>query len=287
MKLGLLQYQIGRYVSFPAWEAALDARIHEAASHGADLLILPEYATLDSIPAPLPTVAAERDAAADSHAAILQALTRAAARHQVWLLGGSLLVRRGAAVVNTAPLISPDGHTAFQDKHRTTRFESDTVGPRPPAHRPTCSRPPGAASGFASATTSSTRPLARAQIEAGAWLILVPTDTDTLAGFNRVRLAARACALSNQCYVAVATTVGDAPWIAALDTNRGYAAIFGPIDQGFPDDGVIARGPMDEPGWLYAELDPAPLLAIRETGAVRNHHDYPAAPPPCPILQCR
>ncbi len=102
-------------------------------------------------------------------------------------------------------------------------------------------------------------PLARAQAEAGAWLVLVPTDTDTIAGFNRVRLAARAAALSNQCYVALATTVGDAPFLATLDVNRGYAAVFGPIDRGFPDDGIIARSELDAPGWLYVDLDPAPI----------------------------
>ena len=59
--------------------------------------------------------------------------------------------------------------------------------------------------------------------------------------------------------------------------------MFGPVDRGFPDDGVIARGTMDAPGWLYADLDPAPLSVVRETGGVRNHRDYPAAPPPCPV----
>ena len=63
-----------------------------------------------------------------------------------------------------------------------------------------------------------------AQVEAGAWLILVPTCTDTLHGFNRVRLAAAARAMENQCFVVMAPTVGEAPWSGALDRNRGFAA---------------------------------------------------------------
>ncbi len=287
MRLALLQYRVGRYPDFAAWEAALAARVAQAASAGAELLVLPEYASLDAIPAPLPTLADELAAGCGQHGAVIDALRRLAARHGVWLLGGSL-PRRGedGLPVNHAPLVTPGGSVAFQDKHRPTPFEAGEWGVvrgAPPAVFET----PWGRIGVCICYDIEHPPLARAQVEAGAWLILVPTDTDTLAGFNRVRLAARACAMANQCYVAVCTTVGDAPWIGALDANHGYAAVFGPIDRGFPDDGVIARGVMDEPGWLHAELDPASLEAVRTGGTVRNHRDYPAAPPPCAIIQCR
>ena len=287
MRLALLQYQVGRHPGFVAWEAALDARVAQAAAHGAELLVLPEYASLDAIPAPLPTLADELAAGCGQHGAVLDALRRMAARHGVWLLGGSLPHRReDGTLVNHAPLVAPGGGVAFQDKHRPTPFEAEHWGVASGAP-PSVFDTPWGRLGVCICYDIEHPPLARAQVEAGAWLILVPTDTDTLAGFNRVRLAARACAMANQCYVAVCTTVGDAPWIAALDANRGYAAVFGPIDRGFPDDGVIARGVMDEPGWLHAELDPAALASVRAGGAVRNHRDYPPAPPPCRIIPCR
>jgi predicted amidohydrolase len=123
-------------------------------------------------------------------------------------------------------------------------------------------------------------PLVRAQVAAGAWLVLAPSCTDSIAGFNRVRLSARARALENQCFVAVAPTVGSAPGLATLDENHGHAAIFGPVDRGFPDDGVIARGEMDRPGWVFADLDSARIDAVRADGAVRNHRDFPGGPIP-------
>ena len=131
-------------------------------------------------------------------------------------------------------------------------------------------------------------PLARAQMEAGAWLILVPTDTDTLAGFNRVRLAARACAdgqpvLRRRLPPRSATPPGSRRWTRTVATPPCSA----PIDRGFPDDGVIARGVMDEPGWLYAELNPATLAIVRSEGAVLNHRDYAPPPPPCAVVACR
>jgi predicted amidohydrolase len=283
VRLGLLQYQVRRYPGFQAWESAFDARMAEGADRGAELLVLPEYASLDANPAPLAGLAAERDESCLHHDAVLEVMRRAARQHGIWLLGGSLLFRRpNGTLTNHAPLIAPNGGVAFQEKHRPTPFEREQWQVRegePPAVFET----PWGRLGIAVCYDIEHPPLARAQIEAGAWLVLVPTATDTVAGFNRVRLAARACALSNQCYVAVATTVGDAPWLASLDSNHGHAAVFGPIDRGFPDDGVIARGAMDEPGWLCIDLDPAPLTEIRERGDVRNYRDYPASPPPCPI----
>jgi predicted amidohydrolase len=124
----------------------------------------------------------------------------------------------------------------------------------------------------------------RAQVEAGAWLILAPSCTDTMHGFNRVHYAARARALENQCFVAIAPTVGAAPWSAALDANRGFAGVFGPIDRGFPEDGVLARGALDAPGWVFCTLDPARIARVRAEGAVLNHRDWPRRPlaPPQP-----
>ena len=128
-------------------------------------------------------------------------------------------------------------------------------------------------------------PLERAQVEAGSWMILAPSCTDTHHDFNRVRLSARARALENQCFVAVAPTEGDAPWLATLDENRGHAGVYGPVDRGFAEDGVVVEGAPDRPGWVFAALDPAALERARAGGAVRNHRDWPEAPPPCPVLR--
>ncbi len=284
MRLALLQYKVGRYSDRAAWAAALNARLTEAAGEGAELVALPEYASLDAVPAPLPSLAAELEAGCAQHDAVLDIMRAAASRHGLWLLGGSMPVRRpDGRVINHAPLISPAGAAMFQDKHVVTRFEAELWGVSPGAP-PAVFQTPWGRIGVCVCYDVEHPPLARAQVAAGAWLLLVPTDTDTLAGFNRVRLAARACAMANQCFVAVVTTVGDAPWLAALDCNRGYAAVFGPVDRGFADDGVVGRLALDTPGFLYADLDPARLERVREDGAVRNHRDYPVAVPACPVV---
>jgi predicted amidohydrolase len=84
--------------------------------------------------------------------------------------------------------------------------------------------------------------LGRALIEAGVEILLVPSCTEALSGYWRVRIGAMARALEGQCVVVHSPTVGPAPWSPAVDMNTGAAAIYGPPDLGFPETGVLAEG---------------------------------------------
>jgi predicted amidohydrolase len=294
VRLGVLAWSVGRPAHVADYAAVLDARIAEAAPR-ADLLLMPEYACMELAPALArepgaarqltamaaepSTVVAELAAMVAEADAVLAAMRAAARRHAVWLQPGTLPMRLGGRVVNRAPLIRPDGSMAFQDKWHMTRFEAEEWGVtrgRAPSVFPT----PWGLIGISICYDCEFPKHVRAQVEAGAWLVLVPTCTDTPHGFSRVAISARARAVENQCFLAVAPTVGAAPWSAALDENRGAAAIYGPADRGFPEDGVIAQGPMDTPGWVFAELEEAAITAVREHGQVRNHRDWPRTPMP-------
>jgi predicted amidohydrolase len=213
--------------------------------------------------------------------AILAEMRGAARRAGLWLLPGSLPMREGDRVVNVAPLIAPDGRLATQQKRFMTRFETERWGISAGAG-PSVFDTPWGRLGISVCYDVEFPKHVRAQVEQGAWLILAPSCTDSLQGFSRVRIGAQARALENQCYVAVAPTVGLAPWSAALDENHGLAAVFAPPDGGFPEDGVLAAGEMDRPGWVFTELDPARIEAVRQHGAVRNHADFPRGPLPRP-----
>jgi len=285
LRLGLMQYRVSRVDGVAGFADKLNRKLAEAVSAGAELLVLPEYACVEigGTAAGMPDVRRELDAVSDLAPEILAAMGAAAVRHRVWLLPGSLPVREAGRTRNRAPLIDPDGQIAFQDKRVMTRFESESWDVQA-GDPPSVFETPWGRIGVAICYDVEFPSLVRAQVEAGAWLILVPSCTDTMAGFNRVRLSARARALENQCYVAIAPTVGDAPWSATLDANRGYAAVFGPVDRGFPEDGVLARGALDEDQWLFADLDPAHLVAVRADGGVCNHRDWPADPPPSRVI---
>jgi predicted amidohydrolase len=281
LRLGLLQYGAGRPGSVGEFARALEARI-EAGRAEADLLVLPEYACVELGAALAGGEAADeaRELAAmvDAAPAILAAMREAARRMRVWLLPGTLPMRRDdGAVVNRAPLIAPDGRLAFQDKRAMTRFETERWGVTRGAD-PAVFDTPWGRIGISVCYDVEFPKHVRTQVEAGAWLVLAPSCTDTVHGFNRVAIGAAARAMENQCYVAIAPVVGKAPWSAALDVNRGHAAVFGPVDRGFPEDGVLARGEPDVEQWVFCTLDPARIERVREDGQVRNHRDWPNAP---------
>ena len=284
LRLGVLAWPVGRPGGLAGYAARLDGFVAEAAG-SADLLLMPEYASME-LAAGAGDEAGELRAMVAEAPAVLAAMRGVARRHGVWLLPGSLpMALPDGRVVNRAPLIAPDGRLAFQDKTAMTRFEAERWGVAPGAG-PQVFETPWGRIGVSICYDAEFPKHVRAQVEAGAWLVLVPTCTDSLHGFNRVRFACQARALENQCFVAMAPTVGEAPWSAALDVNRGFAAVFGPVDRGFPEDGVLACGALDAPGWTFCTLDPARIAAVRREGAVLNHRDWPAGPvePPRPAV---
>ena len=287
LRLGLLAWPVGRPGSVAAFLDRVDGWLAEAAGH-ADLVVLPEYAAMElgaGLAGTVGDAQAELRAMVAAAPELLAGLRALAVKHALWLLPGSLPVAAGGRIVNQAPLITPAGRMAVQEKRAMTRFEAEHWGVASGAGPQVFDSPWGRL-GISICYDAEFPKHVRAQVEAGAWLVLVPACTDSMHGWNRVRLGCQARALENQCFVAVAPTVGEAPWSAALDRNRGFAAVFGPVDRGFPEDGVIARGALDAPGWVFATLDPARIETVRREGQVLKHRDRPRAPvdPPGPAV---
>lgn len=280
-KLALAQFPVSAPRDWAAVEASLSRWVADAASAGARLLVFPEYASM-SLAALFPP-----EVQRDLHGQIarmqdlrddyLALHCRLAREHGVYVLAGSFPWRQDdGRFHNRAWLCAPSGAAAFQDKRMMTRFEReqwDIAGGAPVALKVF-----DTALGKLAVNVcyDIEFPLAaRAQVVAGAELILAPSCTDTLGGHHRVHVGARARALENQCLVAVSPLVGVAPWSPAVDVNRGAAALYGPPDRGFPDDGVLALGPLDAPRWLFVEA-PLPAVSIaRREGQVFAYRDWP------------
>ena len=262
-----------------AWTARLGRWFGRAAREGAGLLVFPEYGAMELAalagPAAAGDLAASLVAVADRLAFADDVHERLCREHGVHAAAASGPCRvadgaGGARFVNRVRLFGPDGPIGHQDKIVMTRFERESWGVT------------GGADGLAAFDTAVGRLgvltcydaefplLGRALVEAGAEILLVPSCTDALRGYHRVRVGARARALEGQCAAVQAVTVGDAPWCPAVDENRGAAGAFGPPDLGFPEDGVLAGGRLDEPGWTFADVDRDAIRRVREDGAVRN-----------------
>lgn len=283
VRLAVAQQAVGFYPCFEDWADAQAAFVGQAAADagGVDMAVLPEYGSMalasvlgaaiyGDLHAQLDALQALRD----DYLAVYRGLART---HGIYILAGSFPVRlEGGGYRNRAYFCAPDGGLAYQDKIQMTRFEredwdiggSDALSVFDTAHGPV---------GVAICYDIEFPLIARQQVEAGALLILCPSCTDTRAGYERVRLGARARAMENQVFVAQSPTVGRADWSPAVDLNIGRAALYGPVDRGFPDDGVVAESDAAEGtgAWLHVTLDLDGLARVRQDGQVRNHRDWP------------
>lgn len=277
-RVAACQYPIEFLASWDAYEGKLRRLAAEAAGNGARLLVFPEYASLElssllsdevrrSLPGQLASLQDLLPRFLALHAALAQ-------EHRVYLLGGSFPARESdGSYRNRAWLFAPDGSSGFQDKVQMTRFERERWGISGGDEVRVFDTGLGTL-GVCLCYDSEFPLLARAQTEAGAVVLLVPSCTDTAAGAHRIRIACQARALESQCFVVSAPTVGSAPWSEAVDENVGQAAAYGPPDRDLPEDGVLAEGWWSEPGWVYADLAPALLRRVREDGQVLTHRDW-------------
>jgi predicted amidohydrolase len=279
MKVAAAKYPIGEPGDFQAFASKQDAFLREAKAQGAQLAVLPEYLSLE--------LAAMFDAAArsDLHASLaaLQPL-RAAWLHLyarlsrelgLWINAGSFLLDNGhGRYRNRSDLFAPDGGHLWQDKLRLTGFEKNT-GIIESGDALKVFEAEGMRAGIAVCYDSEFPLPVRAQCEAGARLLLVPSCTDTQAGATRVRVGCLARALENRMFVAQSVTAGAAPWSPALDANTGEAALLAPMDVGLPHDGILAQTRGDT-AWAVAELDFAALDMSRARAQVANDRDWAA-----------
>lgn len=115
--------------------------------------------------------------------------------------------------------------------------------------------------------------LSRLMAEEGMQILFVPFNTDTQNAYARVKVCAQARAVENECYVAIAGSVGNLPRVHNMDIQYAQSAVFTPCDFAFPTDG---KGAMATPGTeqiLVADCDLTLLNELHTYGSVRNLRD--------------
>lgn len=291
MKIATAAYPLDFLTSWTHYEDKIAGWVATAAAQGADLAVFPEYGAME-----LATLAG-RDVAADleqSLFAVSDRLAEADALHQKLAAahGMHILAASGPAATETRPvnrarLHTPEGHIGLQDKQIMTRFERDVWGVMGGGPLQVFDTDIGRI-GVLICYDSEFPLLGRALSKCD--LILVPSCTEALSGYWRVRIGAMARALESQCICVMASLVGAAPWSDAVDVSTGTGGVFGPPDIGFPAHGVLAEGSLDTPGWTYAEVDLKAVADVRAEGVVlgRAHwQEQIGRDAPAPIVPLR
>ena len=277
MKIAAAAYPLDFHESFASYAAKVTDWVAGAAAQGAQILVFPEYGAMELASIGGRAVAADLEAALHEvarHRPAADALhIDLAARHGAVILGASGPVFTGPRPVNRATLYGPAGIIGHMDKQIMTRFEREVWDVIPGQGLPVFDTPFGRI-GVLICYDSEFPLLGRALVEAGAEILLVPSCTDSLAGFTRVRVGAMARALEGQCITVHAPTVGPCDWCPAVDENVGRAAIYGPPDRGFPPEGIFAETVLNAPGWAVAEVSLQAVADVRRDGTVLNHRHW-------------
>jgi predicted amidohydrolase len=115
--------------------------------------------------------------------------------------------------------------------------------------------------------------LSRLLADEGMNILFVPFLTDTQNGYSRVRHCAQARAIENECYVAIAGSVGNLPNVHNMDIQYAQSMVFTPCDFQFPTNGIKAEATSNTEMILIADVDIDQLTELHNFGSVKNLKD--------------
>jgi predicted amidohydrolase len=280
MKLAAAAYPLDWFDRFADYEAKISDWVATAAADGAELLLFPEYGAMELASLGGVEVAQNLEAAlhavAAHGAAVTDTIGRLARQYDLHILAASAPVfpPGSSRPVNRASFYGPEGMIGFQDKQIMTRFEREIWSVRSGPGLTLFDTALGKI-GVLICYDSEFPLLARHLVEAGAEILLVPSCTDSYAGYQRVRIGAMARALENQCVTLQSPIVGRCNFCPAVDENIGRASIYAPPDHGWPETGILAETELNSPGWALADIDRALIAETRANGGVLNHRHWP------------
>ncbi|MEM9580126.1 MAG: carbon-nitrogen hydrolase family protein [Pseudomonadota bacterium] len=277
MRIATAAYPLDWFESWEDFAAKQRSWVAEAVAHGAELLVFPEYGSMEL------SSLGGRNAAKDLEASLhvvsglipeADALYCDLAREfGVHILAPTAPVfdpaEHDSRPMNRARLITPKGTIGIQDKQIMTMGERDPMDVAPGGDLRLFDTGLGKM-GIVTCYDSEFPLISRALVEAGAEILLVPSCTSALSGYWRVRIGAMGRALEGQCVSVMASLVGRANWCEGFEQTTGMGGVFGPPDTGFPETGVLAEGTLGQAGWTYADVTLDQIAHVRRDGVVRN-----------------
>lgn len=271
IKVVACQYELEE-LSWDLYVKKMEFIILAAKQKDAQLVVLPEYSGLE--------VGGVFESDKELFAAIqsklpqyLKLFKQLAEQYQIYIQAGSIPVEVSSGkYANRAYFFGLNGVQGYQDKLQLVEYEKKGLlikGTEQTIFETSIGKV-----GIAVCYDSEFPEIIRRLTLAGAEIILVPSYCVSLASYNRVAISCRARAIENQCYVVTSYVIGEVK-LGSVEAEfaSGQSAIFSPSDIGFPDNGIIAKGTINETAIVEAELDLEELARVRQNGDVRNFAD--------------
>ncbi len=273
IRLGLIQWQMRPYKNLDELLQQAEYFIDAVSGYRSDFALFPEFFN-----APL---MAENNHLGESQAIrelakhtedIVKKFSEFSISYNINIITGSMPEMKDGKLVNAGYLCRRDGSMERYEKIHVTPDEAKVWGMQGGNDLKTFDTDCGKI-GVLICYDSEFPELSRLLADEGMDILFIPFLTDTQNGFSRVRHCAQARAIENECYVAIAGSVGNLPNVHNMDIQFAQSMVFTPCDFSFPTNGIKAEATPNTEMILIADVDIDLLRELNQFGAVRNLRD--------------
>lgn len=272
-RISLVQWQMRSCQSVEEWLQHVEFFVDAMSDYQCDAILFPEFfnAPLMGLVKTESSVDSIR-ALAEYTPELVDAISKFAISYNITIIAGSMPEIIDDELYNVAYMCRRDGTLESQSKLHPTPYEKRAWIMQGGDDLRVFDTDFGRI-GILICYDSEFPELARLQSEQGMQILFVPFWTDTKNGYLRVRTCAHARAIENECYVAIAGSVGNLPNVEGADIQYAQSAVFSPSDFSFPHDSIMAETTPNTEMTLIVDLDLEKLKKLQNEGSVRNYLD--------------
>ena len=273
VRLGLIQWQMRLYKDLEELMQQAEYFVDAVSAYRSDFALFPEFfnAPLMAANNHLPESQAIRELAKYTPE-IVQKFSELAITYNINIITGSMPEIKNGLLYNVGYLCKRDGTTDRYEKLHVTPDEAKVWGMQGGNELKTFDTDCGKI-GILICYDSEFPELSRLLADEGMDILFIPFLTDTQNGYSRVRHCAQARAIENECYVAIAGSVGNLPKVNNMDIQYAQSMVFTPCDFSFPANGIKAEATTNTEMILIADVDLDLLKDLNKFGSVRNLKD--------------
>ena len=273
VRLGLIQWQMRPYDTIEALMQQAEYFIDTVSGYRSDFALFPEFfnAPLMAKNNHLSEPEAIRELAAHTDE-IVQQFSNFSISYNINIVAGSMPALIGDKLLNVGFVCKRDGTVERYEKLHVTPDEAKVWGMQGGNELRVFDTDCGKI-GVLICYDAEFPELSRLLADEGMDILFIPFLTDTQNGYSRVRNCAQARAIENECYVAIAGSVGNLPNVHNMDIQFAQSMVFTPCDFAFPTNGIKAEATPNTEMILIADLDIDLLRELHQFGSVRNLKD--------------
>lgn len=273
VRLGLIQWQMRPYSNLDDLMQQAEYFVDAVSGYRSDFALFPEFfnAPLMAENNHLSEPQAIRELAKYTHE-VAQQFSKLAISYNINIITGSMPEIQNDRLYNVGYLCHRDGRIESFEKIHVTPDEAKIWGMEGGNHLQVFDTDCGKI-GILICYDVEFPELSRLLAGEGMDILFVPFLTDTQNGYSRVRNCAQARAIENECYVAIAGSVGNLPNVHNMDIQYSQSIVFTPCDFAFPSNGIKAEATPNTEMILIADVDITLLRELNQFGSVRNLKD--------------